>query len=493
MRVAAKKDSIINIDCSIMVDRMLARRTLWGTLMVLTVSTTTVEGAADLEYPNQTLSLIRFGSCHKLKYAKPGLWSTILQGDSRLGSSSNNNKNKKRPDLFLWTGDSIYPPKRGVAPVELLVKEYHRMKTNNTVAYGQQLLTNNPNKDVNNDGPILTLGSYDDHDYGANDLGKFMPDKPQRRDAFWEFLGLTTALNNLQHRQGAYFSALFGSAVDKQVKVILLDTRWHRDNHCVPSVAGISWLPLGAGFACLFRWLSAGLFPTWCAHRQETATILGQEQWTWLEEQLMESAADVHIVVSSIQVLTTNPTMEGWGHFPHERRRLIDLLRQTKGALILSGDVHHAEILNPAAHMHHVDNAFLEVTSSGLTHSCTKGLFGKLCVPLLTWFSKHRWHYDARYVDRNFGQIDIDWGNEQLEVSVLDAQSGETVLTTGPRAFEQYSNWTTEDLEGVVECMDGHLIPLAQGVAVLLALLLILSLRVVLNTNRQAFRKEKVT
>ena len=72
--------------------------------------------------------------------------------------------------------------------------------------------------------------------------------------------------------------------------------------------------------------------------------MLGEEQWTWLERQLNDSKASMNIVISSIQVLTTNPVVESWGHFPNERERLLTLLNNITGLVILSGDVHHAEI-----------------------------------------------------------------------------------------------------------------------------------------------------
>jgi len=132
--------------------------------------------------------------------------------------------------------------------------------------------------------------------------------------------------------------------------------------------------------------------------------------------------------VSSVQVLTSSPVVESWGHFPASRRRLLALLRATHppAALILSGDVHFAELLGSTPRMMmdptHVDAAsdaasdatsdaasdtasdtatmpsdaglpaganVVEVTSSGLTHSCG-GAHGALCSLALRLFSSHR-------------------------------------------------------------------------------------------------------
>lgn len=45
-------------------------------------------------------------------------------------------------------------------------------------------------------------------------------------------------------------------------------------------------------------------------------------------------------------MMTSNPLVESWGHFPKSRARVLDLLDRTQpaGLVILSGDVHHAEL-----------------------------------------------------------------------------------------------------------------------------------------------------
>jgi alkaline phosphatase D len=372
---------------------------------------------------------LAFGSCHKVKYADPNLWSIIAA---------------ESPDAFLWTGDSIYPPVRDVASVELLEKEYHRMLTNDTVGYGKFQST------------VPTIfGAYDDHDYGGNDRGHEMPDKLRRAELFWSFLNDTRSFPldaNGAKRKGLYYSVLWNGGGPIAIKVIFLDTRWHRQDHCIPSVAGK--FPLGAGIACLTRWLAAGTFPSLCSPREHG--MLGRDQWIWLERQLQEPA-DALIVVSSVQVLTTNPAMESWGHFPTERKRLLAMLlkyRNNDATVILSGDVHHAEVLDPLA----ADNfPIVEVTSSGLTHSCQKNIYGAMCEPLLTTFRQHR-SGPSYYLGRNFGTIVID--ETSITVNVHAASNGTIVLTTGPRSIlPRNSSFPQEKLDNIPECMDGHLVP----------------------------------
>jgi PhoD-like phosphatase len=185
--------------------------------------------------------------------------------------------------------------------------------------------------------------------------------------------------------------------------------------------------------------------------------MLGEEQWTWLSKELETSKAQVHILISSIQVLSTNPAMEGWGHFPLERERLLQLLnsKRPSGLVLLSGDVHHAEILDPAPNRH--KTSFVEVTSSGLTHSCTMPFYGKLCEPLLKQFATHRRHASDFFLGRNFGTLQVDWTNHRLSIDVHN-HVGDTVLTTGWRPLS-WDPLTLEELSRVARTVDGHFIP----------------------------------
>ena len=121
----------------------------------------------------------------------------------------------------------------------------------------------------------------------------------------------------------------------------------------------------------------------------------------------------MHLIVSSVQLLTSNPLVESWGHFPASKARLLTLLAEARpaAALVLSGDVHFAEFLGPAATAAASSSRFssfppsassastptaplsslLEVTSSGLTHSCgLTGLARLACGTVLDLFYRHR-------------------------------------------------------------------------------------------------------
>ena len=488
--------------------------------------------AADSSHPDVDLRRIAFGSCHSGGAFDRRRRRQIIQrsretktGDDdspAAASSSYSSSNETiwdaisstvRPQAFLWTGDAAYPPAeiRGDAPPDAMRDEYRRMLGDEDLGYARFLRWSGA---VGAGGGILSVhGTWDDHDYGGNDRGIELPEKEGRRDAYLEFLGVPRD-SPRWGREGVYSSVDFGigdphppptsesgdddddesGAADDSggrrdggVRVIFLDTRWHRDKHCIPSVASNPHVPYGSLVGCVTRWITAGLdLPSilpfrrwrtsWCP--EGGGDMLGDDQWRWLEGQLDGSMASMHVVVSSIQVLTTNPVIESWGHFPRERERLLRLLSGVPGLVILSGDVHHAEISSTAAKKTRDEEggianggAFVEVTSSGLTHSCVEPIYGGLCGPILDAFPAHRARGgNARdpgspsyFTGRNFGSIEIDRASGTFRVRVHDAD-GDVVLST-TCGMGAAANMSEEDIRDVSKCIDGHMWPYIRRVA----------------------------
>lgn len=408
--------------------------------------------ASDIHLSNVTLTNMLMGSCHndrKVQSNQPNIWNAIQKED---------------PDVFVWTGDAVYPKQRDLANLTYMKQLYDNMLGNETIGYNQ-LETKHG-----------IFGTWDDHDFGANDAGVETPDKIERAALFYDFLKLPSLPESMSKRQGLYYSVTFGDEPAKQVKLIMLDTRWHRSKHCFPSVA--TKVPSGAGFSAATRWALAGFninkwWPFWDCWN---APVLGEEQWEWLEQELANSQASVHVVVSSIQVLTTNPTVEGWGHFPAERQRLLKLLGQgISGLFVVSGDVHHAEVLDPIAAVEAAStkNSFLEVTSSGLTHYCSQPFYGPMCEPLLKHYNRNRHaKKDNYFIGRNYGRLSIDWEQNQAEL-LIQNEEGSTMLRTGARKFKQDA-LTEEEIDQVVPCVDGHFTkPALQVLTALAAILLV--------------------
>ena len=128
------------------------------------------------------------------------------------------------------------------------------------------------------------------------------------------------------------------------------------------------------------------------------STMLGEEQWKWLEEQLM-MPADVRIIASSTQFSITHNGYEAWANFPHEQKRFVDLIKKTKanGVFFISGDVHYAELSKLT-----VEGGYplYDVTSSGITS---------------TWdfATPNDNRIDGPVMENNYGLVTIDWSKER--------------------------------------------------------------------------------
>ena len=252
---------------------------------------------------------ISYGSCNKQRYSQ-SFWLRITD--------------ETNPAFWLWIGDAFY--------------------TKTTKIDGlQQALTNLTNNEFYTNFTDHTKidGVWDDHDYGVNDAGKHVTDHEARRSLYMQFIGAEeTDYPGQGSRKGLYkaidFDLSSSSGRPIKVKVILLDTRSFRDNHFIRSI-GELYFPYSAMIAAGIRSLCAilGLGANY------DGDVLGEEQSQWLRKELASSSASFHVIVSSIQVLTSNPAVESWGHFPIAKRKLIETIAEydPPGLVFLSGIV----------------------------------------------------------------------------------------------------------------------------------------------------------
>ncbi len=237
--------------------------------------------------------------------------------------------------------------------------------------------------------PILAI--WDDHDYGANDAGREYPKKAEAKEVFLDFFGEPT--DSPRRARPGNHTVEWRGPPGQRTQIILLDTRWFRDAlHRAPLS-----LP-GRG-----RYV-----PT----PDETATMLGEPQWAWLEEQLRKPA-DLRLLVSSIQVHSKEHGWETWGNFPHERERLFALLRDTEAEnlIILSGDRHRGEASMLDAGLGY---PLFDITSSALNMPWLHG------PP-----EPNRYRISDLYSDPNFGLLLIDW-TEQGPAVTMELHHAET-------------------------------------------------------------------
>lgn len=255
------------------------------------------------------------------------------------------------PDAWIWTGDIVYADTDDMARMRALYDEQRQH-----AGYAELRRS------------TRVLGIYDDHDYGLNNGGREFPQRIGSQRALLDFLD-EPADSPRRRREGAYAVTDLGEP-GRLVRIILLDTRYHRDP---PGPEG---------------------------------DILGDAQWAWLERQLSDSPAQIHLLVSSIQVIPEEHEYEKWANFPRARKRLLDLLQRTSpsGLVLLSGDRHLAEISRLP-----LDSAppIVEVTSSGMTHSY-RDFQGE----------PNRWRVGTVYHSLNFGTLAIDWRTEPVAVGL---------------------------------------------------------------------------
>ncbi|KAF7084535.1 hypothetical protein CFC21_088128 [Triticum aestivum] len=345
--------------------------------------------------PNTTavVSRIAFGSCANQSAPQP-VWEAIVGFD---------------PQVFIWLGDNVYGDnkrpfrvfgrERTVGPWRNVPRFYPATEEELRGKY--ELAKANPGYAKLRE-RARVIGTWDDHDYGVNDAGKEYSGKVFSQRLLLDFLDEDED-SPRRKQAGVYASYMFGPE-GKRVKVIMLDTRYHRD-------------PL----------LSDG-------------TILGDPQWQWLERELRGPQSEMTIIGSSIQVVsnlsaTTRPLfyVESWARFPRERERLFKLIDTSKrnGVLFISGDVHFGEIARFDCGAQY---PLYDITSSGLTQSVENSVPAvfQSVMRLLAWltptpmrvFSPNCRHKSCSYGQPNFGAIEIDWNavTPRVKIELRDLQ-----------------------------------------------------------------------
>ncbi|KAK2988156.1 hypothetical protein RJ640_020638, partial [Escallonia rubra] len=329
------------------------------------------------------VSRIAFGSCANQSAPQP-IWDAII---------------KFNPQVFIWLGDNIYGDikrpfslfgkQRTIGPWKNVPRfapsSEHEMQSKYVEA------KTNPGYSRLKD-KAKVIGTWDDHDYGLNDAGKEFGGKITNQRLLLDFLD--EPQDSPRRKQAGVYTSYTYGPVGRQVKVILLDTRYHRD------------------------------------HLSSDGSILGTSQWTWLEKELKGPASALTIIGSSIQVIsnlsaTTGPLfyLESWGRFPKERSRLFQLISDSKrdGVFFISGDVHFGEI---SRYDCATGYPLYDITASGLTQAIEKAVAPPLhlIVRFVAWLTPTTMRVvgrNCRYRSctfgmlfrgqPNFGVIEINW------------------------------------------------------------------------------------
>lgn len=302
---------------------------------------------------------IGFGSC--LKQDKP---MPIFQSIK-----------KDNFNLFLMLGDNVYGDTERSDLMELKLA-YKKQKENF--------------KSQKFNFPFEAI--WDDHDYGLNDAGREYPSKTKSKDLFLDFWNVP--MNDIRrNREGLYHEKLI-SLGDKKLQLIFLDTRSFRDNLLKTDEYG-----------------SPGK-ERYIPNQDSTLTILGYEQWSWLQEKL-NTGCDFRIIISSIQFLPIGHGWESWNNFPYERLKLIKMIENStiKNTIFISGDRHRGGFYKkPVKKGYNI----YEITSSSLNASFpNKEEYGPL-------------RLGKTYIEENYGSISISSSKGEVLVDLMNIK-GETL------------------------------------------------------------------
>ena len=297
---------------------------------------------------------IAFGSCLDQEDPQP-IWNSVK---------------KENIDSFIFLGDNVY----GDIPSGSL----DFMKT----AYAQQkkmlpdwLFT----KDIN----VI----WDDHDFGENDGGSSYPLKQEAQRLYLDFWKIP--IDDIRHkREGIYKNKIIN--IDNfKINLILLDTRYFRSD--LKKTKGINRVYL--------------------KNEELNATILGDEQWSWLMK-ILKIKSDLTIVATSIQFLPTEHRFEKWSNFPSDHLKLKKLLKsQSRPIIVISGDRHQGAIYN--------DENIYEITSSSLNKTISS-IFRR---PK----EVDRYMLGEMFSGENYGLITINTDEKIIDLEIKDI-NGNRVL-----------------------------------------------------------------
>jgi len=273
-------------------------------------------------------------------------------------------------DLFLMLGDNVYGDTDSNDLIELR-DAYEKQREN-----FDRLNLNFPFEAI-----------WDDHDYGKNDGGKEYIYKEEAEQIFLDFWNIPQD-DIRRNRPGLYFEKT--QEIDGiSIQMIFLDTRFFRD----------ALLPTDErGAPGKERYIP---------HTDTSLTMLGEDQWTWLQEQL-DKEVDHKIIVTSIQFLAMGHGWEAWKTLPHERQRLIDLVDQSSSeVLFISGDRHRGGLYQFSTQSGKVIS---EMTSSSLNLAFAND---EEDGPLRS---------GPTFVQENYGEILLDKLTNTLTVNLKDNQ-----------------------------------------------------------------------
>ena len=306
--------------------------------------------------------VIGFGSCLDQDLPQP-IWEDIKA---------------QNPEVFIMLGDNVYGDTFGN------IHNLERAYQNQARAF----------KKAGLDFPVLAI--WDDHDYGKNDGGVEYSLKDESQKLFLKFWDIPDA-DIRHHNRGLYFEEIIHSK-EGTVQILMLDTRYFRSL--------LKRTPI----------LKKNSLGRYEPDYDPAKTMLGQDQWKWLEMALKREA-DLKILGTSVQLLAEGHGWERWGNLPLERQRLLNLLAQNSDSnlIVISGDRHLGGIYSLRTKE---GIEFLEITSSSMNKP---GRNTNEPDPL---------RIGEMYAGENFGIIRIDFQGRRANIELHGLNEGAILTKT---------------------------------------------------------------
>lgn len=310
----------------------------------------------------QVLNKIIFASC--LDQTKPApILTNIL----------NENAN-----FMIMMGDNVYAGSPDKKPIS---DQYSKLNQNTEWV--------NLRKTV----PMMAI--WDDHDYGMDDGDKTNPEKLTARSEFLKYFPYVKASLESKSQLALYHEKIIGPK-GKQVQILMLDLRWDRD-------------PLET--QQFENYKKPLKIPT----TDKKLKLMSEDQWQWLDRELRQPA-QIRFLVSPIQFAAEDHIFERWSLFPHEKARMIQLLKKhkIKNLFILSGDRHIATFAKE------------EVPGLGTLYDFTASSVN---------VAKNGQGEDSKYFmpifnQENYGVIEINWQKREVSFAIKNLQSQSPLQTT---------------------------------------------------------------
>ena len=202
-----------------------------------------------------------------------------------------NQMNEEKIDALVLLGDTPY-----IDTTDLAVQRKRYQEFSAVPAFAN-LVAHTP-----------VYATWDDHDFGRNDTDGNLEGKENSRQAFSEYRPNPSVGEN---DQGIYTSFKQGP-----VEVFLLDARW---------------------------------FARTEISKNNIPTLLGDQQWKWLERSLNASTAPYKILACGMifNGATRPGKTDHWGNYPTEYFRLLSIIKKhtVQGVVLVSGDIHWSRVI----------------------------------------------------------------------------------------------------------------------------------------------------